>query len=79
MIFCQYKDIFGKPNQGVHKYRLFNIAIVDTVMTIFAAILFAKIFKRSFILIFIILMLLSVILHALFCVKTTITKFLMLV
>lgn len=29
MSLCEYKDIFGIPNEGVHSYRLFNIAIVD--------------------------------------------------
>ena len=30
----QYKDIFGKPNEGVHSYRLFDVAIVDLLLTI---------------------------------------------
>ena len=34
---CKYKDILGKPGQGVHSYRIFNIAIVDVILTISAA------------------------------------------
>ena len=41
MGLCKYKDIFGKPNEGVHKYRLFNIAIVDMSFTIIAAAIIA--------------------------------------
>ena len=31
---CVYKDIFGIPKKGFHKYRIFNIAIVDLLLTI---------------------------------------------
>ena len=27
-MLCQYKNIFGEINTGVHSYRLFNIAII---------------------------------------------------
>ena len=36
--FCKYKDSLGKPKTGLHRYRVFNIAIVDVIFTI----LFAK-------------------------------------
>ena len=39
MFFCQYANIFGKPGQGLHQYRLFNIAIVDVLLTIFLGII----------------------------------------
>ena len=42
---CKYKDIFGKPNTGAHKYRFFNIAIVDVAVTIIAGFLFSWFFK----------------------------------
>ena len=34
---CKYKDILGRPNEGVHSFRIFNIAIVDVLLTILAA------------------------------------------
>lgn len=34
MNLCQYKDLFGKPGAGLRKYRIFNIAIYDTVVTV---------------------------------------------
>lgn len=76
-MFCEYKDIFGKVGEGVHSYRIFNIAIVDVIATIIMAYLL-KIFvfpKRSFLKLTIILFLLGIILHRLFCVKTTIDKY----
>lgn len=76
-MFCEYKDIFGKVGEGVHSYRIFNIAIVDVLATIIMAYLL-KIFvfpKRSFLKLTIILFLLGIILHRLFCVKTTIDKY----
>ena len=38
-MFCEYSDIFGNPNEGVHSYRLFNVAIVDVGLTILVAYL----------------------------------------
>jgi len=76
-MFCEYKDIFGKVGEGVHSYRIFNIAVVDVLATIIMAYLL-NIFifpKRSFIKLTIILFLLGIILHRLFCVKTTIDKY----
>ena len=32
-MFCQYSDIFGKVKEGVHKYHLFNLAIVNVILT----------------------------------------------
>jgi hypothetical protein len=36
-MLCQYKNIFGEVNKGVHSYRIFNIAIVDVLLTIIGA------------------------------------------
>lgn len=33
----KYKDIFGKPMTGLHKYRIFDIAVVDVAATILGA------------------------------------------
>ena len=34
---CQYKDLFGKVGEGVHSYRIFNIAVVDVLLTVLLA------------------------------------------
>jgi hypothetical protein len=71
---CYYKDIFGAPNQGTHSYRIFNIAIVDLVFTIFGGYLISLFFKINFIEITLVLLLLGIIFHRIFCVKTTINN-----
>jgi len=78
MSLCKYSDIFGKPNQGVHRHRLFNLAIVDVVFTILGGIALQKIFfrKRKTHNVIISLFILGIILHKLFCVRTTIDKLL---
>jgi hypothetical protein len=74
MNLCKYKDIFGKPNTGVHSYRIFNIAIVDVLLTILVAFIIALLIKKPFWIVLLILFLLGIILHRLFCVRTTIDK-----
>ena len=75
-MLCQYKDSLGKPGEGVHKYRIFNIAIVDVVLTIIIALLLSYLFKINFFIMLIILFLLGIIIHRIFCVRTTVDKLL---
>ena len=72
MNFCKYKNIFGKPKEGVHSYRFLNFAIVDVVMTILFAFILSYFLKYSFRYIVLFLFILGIILHRLFCVRTTI-------
>ena len=74
MDLCAYSDILGAPKEGVHSYRIFNIAIVDLGLTIIAAIIISYAFDYSMLMVFIILMVIGILLHKLFCVNTTITK-----
>jgi len=74
-MYCKYKDIFGEVGTGLHSYRIFNIAIIDVVMTILLAYVIHLLFsKYSFYFILFILFLLGIISHRLFCVRTTIDK-----
>jgi hypothetical protein len=76
-MFCPYKNIFGEVNKGIHSYRVLNIAVVDVLLTIVSAYLVSKLFPEySFRNTAIILFLLGIILHRLFCVRTTIDKLL---
>ena len=34
---CHYKHILGKPGTGLHSHRLFNISIVDVLLTLLLA------------------------------------------
>jgi len=76
-MLCQYKDILGKPGQGVHSYRIFNIAYVDVLFTIIGAYIIYLFFpKINYFVILISLFILGIILHKIFCVRTTIDKYL---
>jgi hypothetical protein len=75
-IFAKYKNMFGKPLEGLHSYRLFNIAIVDLLLTILLSFLISFYFKTNIYKTMISLFLLSIILHRFFCVRTTIDKLL---
>ena len=71
---CEYKDIFGRPREGAHAYRVFDIAVVDVAATIVVAYawsrLFGVIFWKSLVALFII----GIISHLMFCVRTTVDK-----
>ena len=76
-MLCKYKDMFGKVGEGVHSYRIFNIAIVDVLFTILGAfIIHFLIPKYNFITILLVLFVSGIILHRMFCVRTTIDKLL---
>ncbi len=76
-MFCEYSNIFGKPGEGIHSIRLFNIAIIDVIFTIFAVYLINLwTGGNNFILILIVLIVCGIIFHRLFCVRTTVDKLL---
>jgi hypothetical protein len=72
-MLCNYKNIFGEENKGVHSYRLFNVAVVDVIATIILALLISR---KHFIKILILLFILGIISHRLFCVRSTVDKLL---
>lgn len=73
---CKYKNIFGKPGIGIHKYKIFNIAIFDFIGTIMLSLIIHNYFnlKINIILFTILLFILSIIIHKIFCVKTTLSS-----
>lgn len=75
---CQYKNSLGKINEGVHSYRLGNIAVLDVVMTIIGALLISYTFDILFWKTLTSLFITGIILHRIFCVRTTIDKLLFL-
>ena len=76
MDLCKYKNILGVPGQGPHSYRIFNIAIADVLLTLILAYILSYIYNISFVKTSIILFILGILLHRIFCVKTTIDKLL---
>lgn len=73
---CKYKDMLGKPDQGVHSFRIFNIAIVDVLLTILSAFLISYFIQINFSKTLLVLFILGIIIHRIFCVRTTIDKLL---
>ena len=76
MDLCKYKSMFGVPNKGIHSYRFLGVAIIDVIETILGALIISYIFKYSFLYTTITLFILGIILHRLFCVRTTVDKLL---
>lgn len=71
---CEYKNLLGAPNTGVHSYRIFNIAIVDLVLTILAAGMISWFWKFSFLISVFMLIVFGVIVHYVLCVPTALNK-----
>jgi len=70
----KYKDVFGKPNTGIHKYRFLNVAVADVLLTILAAYGISRFFNFPFLITLGLLFLLGIILHRIFSVRTTVDK-----
>ena len=82
MNLCKYKNIFGEPNTGFHSFRIFDLAVFDIISTIILGIVIKFLIIRIFDynielwIILVILFGLGIVLHRLFCVRTTIDKLL---
>jgi phage-related protein len=73
---CKYKNILGIPGKGIHSYRVGGVAIADVIMTIIGAFIISFFSGWNFIYTLIGLFILGIILHRLFCVRTTVDKLL---
>ena len=73
--FNKYKYIFGKPNEGIHKYRFLNSAIIDYILTIFISIITTYFTNKPLVLTTIFWFLLGILLHILFGVDTQVIKY----
>jgi hypothetical protein len=76
MSLCIYHDLLGLPGQGLHKYRIFDIAVFDTFVVICLAAFIAWYFEKPFWQVFAATILVGIIAHRLFCVRTTVDKWL---
>ena len=69
---------FGVPKVGIHSHRIFNIAYVDVMMTIIGALLLAWAMKWNYLKTIVGMFILGIIIHRMFCVRTTLDKLLFL-
>jgi len=73
---CKYRNALGVPGKGAHSIRLADVAIVDVIMTLVGAYIIAYFARTSFAWTAAGLFILGIILHRMFCVRTTIDKLL---
>lgn len=73
---CKYRNALGVPGKGAHSIRLGGVAIVDVIMTLVGVYIVSRMIHTSFAWTAAGLFLLGIILHRLFCVRTTVDKLL---
>lgn len=76
MNLCKYKNLLGIPGKGIHSFQIGGIAVADVIMTFIGAFFLSFLFKLNFLYTLICLFLLGIVLHRVFCVRTTIDKLL---
>jgi hypothetical protein len=73
---CKYRNALGIPGKGAHSIRLGGVAVADVIMTLVGAYIIARWARASFAWTAAGLFLVGIILHRLFCVRTTIDRLL---
>lgn len=73
---CKYKNAFGKLGEGIHSYRIFDIAVLDVIVTILFGLLLSWITKISVYYMIPGVFVLGIVVHRLFCVRTAVDKML---
>ena len=77
MSLCKYSKALGEPGKGVH-FHVMGIAVVDVALTFVGALLIQRLLMPSYSYLHVLIgfFLLGIVLHRMFCVKTTIDKLL---
>ena len=73
---CKYRDLFGKPSHGIHSYRMFDFAVLDIAVVVVFGILIAYWAKYPLWITLAVLFISGIVIHRLFCVRTTVDKLL---
>jgi len=73
---CKYKELFGKPGSGIRQYRIFDIAIFDTVFVIVSCLLITYLTGIPLIVTLAIVFAFGIAIHRIFCVRTGVDKML---
>lgn len=72
---CKYKDILGKPGEGVHKKRVCGLAAFDIFGTMLVSLLIYLKWGGNIIIILLLLFVIGEALHLAFCVDTPVTRY----
>ena len=67
-------NLIGVPGEGIHSYRIFNVAYMDVIVVLLAAILIAWAMNWSYIKTIVGIFILGIVVHKLLCVGTTVDK-----
>ena len=73
---CKYKDAFGKLGTGIHSYKIGGVSELDFGVAAIAAYLLSLLLRTNFLTTFILFLILGIIVHRMFCVRTTVDKWL---
>jgi len=76
--FIAYRDIIGKPGEGIHAYKFKGTSIIDFIVTIAGAFLLTYLTDIPLVLTTIGLLILGIFLHILFGVPTHVVRFMKL-
>lgn len=70
-MLCKYRNMLGEVRKGVHSVRLFDIAVIDVLLTFVSAYIICMVFPElNLPLVTVSLFGLGIVLHRLFCVRT---------
>ena len=75
MDLCKYKNVLGEPGKGKHTHFM-GVAWWDVLLTIISGVILSLLFNWNMLYTIIVLFLLGILLHRLFCVRTTVDKLL---
>jgi len=76
MSLCKYKDLFGKPGEGIHSWRIFDFGVIDILTTIAGAYLISLFSGIRLLYVLPAVFLLGIYVHRLFCVRTKLDRIL---
>jgi hypothetical protein len=74
-MLCKYAESLGTPGQGFHSHFM-GIAYMDIIATIIGSEIIAYLFDWNIYLVLLAVVLTGIFLHRLFCVRTTVDKWL---
>jgi fatty acid desaturase len=74
---CQYRNALGEPRQGIHSFRIFDIAVFDVLLTFALAYVVNLVGNvQNYWLALLYTFIVGIFMHWLFCVDTTVNRFL---
>lgn len=73
---CPYKNLFGKPGEGVHQYRIFDMGLIDIAVTIAVGCIIANATGWPIGWVLGGLFLLGIVVHRILCVRTRVDRWL---